>query len=161
YHYFWYILSSLIDQLGGASVPPRQAFSASIVWCGFALAGMIALYLRFFVSQGQDPFRSRILKGLVLLTITGLDIIPTLILAKFQNVRYRDMEWWNEAIPSGLGSLIWAPHHVGGLVCGVGAFLVLWHATGSKTPRRRWAAAIVAGIMLATMLGESIYVGLV
>src|SRR5262249_3716032 len=63
YHYFWYIVSSLIDQIGGASVPPREAFLASIVWCGFALASAIALYLKFFVSHGQDQIHARILKG--------------------------------------------------------------------------------------------------
>ena len=82
YHYFWFILCSLVDQLGGAWVGPRQAFVASIIWCGIALGCTIAAYLRFFVPEGLSNIRERSLRGLFLLAVTGLDIIPTLMLAR-------------------------------------------------------------------------------
>src|SRR5207244_509580 len=38
YHYFWFVLCSLVDQVGGTWVPARHAFLASVIWCGIALA---------------------------------------------------------------------------------------------------------------------------
>ena len=160
YHYFWFILCSLVDQLVGAAVSARNAFIASIVWSGIALGCTIAAFLRFFAPQSTANIKRRALTGILLLAVTGLDIIPTLALFH-QHILYMDMEWWNEAITSWAGSLIWVPHHVGGLVSGLIAFLILWHAASSSQPRWKWMATLVAGMALATMLGDSIYVGLV
>ncbi|MCU1335578.1 MAG: hypothetical protein JWO19_1159 [Bryobacterales bacterium] len=160
YHYFWFILSSLVDQAGGVWVGARHAFFASVIWCGIGLACVIGAYLRFFVSHGESISSAWILKGLLLLAVTGLDVIPTFNLAYFRHVQYMDMEAWNEPVTSWLGSLLWVPHAVGALVAGVTGFLVLFHAP-SLDPRQRWMTAAVAGVLLATMLGDSIYVGLV
>ncbi len=160
YHYFWFILCSLVNQLGGAAVPARQAFVASIVWSGIALACTIAAFLRFFAPEGASGIGKRALTGIALLAVTGLDIVPTVLLA-FQRVLYQDMEWWNEAVTSWAGSLLWVPHHIGGLVSGLAAFLILWHAASASEPRWKWAATAVAGIALASMVGTSIYVALV
>lgn len=51
YHYFWFVMCSLVDQAGGARVPARHAFFAGTIWCGIALACVIAAYLRFFMNQ--------------------------------------------------------------------------------------------------------------
>ena len=160
YHYFWFILCSLVDQLGGEWVGARQAFVASIIWCGIALGCTIAAFLRFFVPEGLSNIRERSLRGLLLLAVTGLDIIPTLLLARSRLV-YLDMEWWNEAVTSWMGSLLWVPNHVGGLVSGLIAFLIIWHAASATRPAKRWMGSAMAGLALASMLGESIYVGLV
>jgi len=160
YHYFWFILCSLVDQLGGSWILARQAFVASIIWCGIALGCSIAAYLRFFVPEGPSNIGDRSLKGLFLLAVTGLDIIPTLLLARSKLV-YDDMEWWNEAVTSWMGSLLWVPNHVGGLVSGLIAFLIVWHAASDTRPAQKWMGSAVAGIALASMLGDSIYVGLV
>ena len=71
YHYFWFILCSLVDQVGGAWVPARQALFASVIWCGIALACTIAAYLRFFVSDGGTISSRWIFIGVLLLTVTG------------------------------------------------------------------------------------------
>ena len=160
YHYFWFILCSLVDQLGGEFIRARQAFVASIVWCGIALGCTIACYLRFFVPEGSSNIRERSFRGLFLLAVTGLDIIPTLLLARKQLV-YDDMEWWNEAVTSWLGSLLWVPNHVGGLISGLIAFLIIWHAASAIPLAQKWMGSTLAGIALASMLGDSIYVGLV
>src|ERR1035437_2521890 len=59
YHYLWYILGSLVDQLGGKIVAPRQALMAGAVWCGIALIALIPLYLRFFDPKGSDAIHRR------------------------------------------------------------------------------------------------------
>jgi hypothetical protein len=161
YHFFWFALCSLADQLGGAWVPARHAFFAGTIWCGFALGCAIAAYLRFFVSDGQNMTSSWIFKRILLLAVTGLDIIPTISLTHFGHILYMDMEAWNEAVTSWLGSLLWAPHSVGSLVAGVTAFLLLFHAPNLDQPRQRLMTAALAGVLLATMVGDSVYVGLV
>jgi len=161
YHYFWFILCSLVDQAGGAWVTARHAFFASVFWCGIALACAIAAYLRFFVSN-RDPISPRwIFKGILLLAVTGLDIIPTISLMRFSHILYTDMEAWNEAVTSWLGSLLWVPHGVASLVAGVTGFLILFHAPSLERPPQRWMTAALAGVLLATMLGDDIYVSLV
>ena len=37
YHYFWLLLCSLIDQLGGSAINPRQAMIGGTFWCGLGL----------------------------------------------------------------------------------------------------------------------------
>lgn len=166
YHYFWFILCSLVDQMAGALVPARSAFFAGTIWCGIALACAIGAYLRFFVnnrfgSDGGTISSGWIFKGVLLLCVTGLDIIPNISLIYSGHFLYQDMEAWNEAVTSWLGSLLWAPHSVGSLVAGVTGFLILFHAPSLARPRQRWMTAVLGGALLATMLGDSIYVGLV
>ncbi len=141
-------------------MPARNAFFAGTIWCGIGLACAIAAYLRFFTKEGQTISSSWIFKGVLLLAVTGLDIIPTFLLT-FRNIHYMDMEAWNEAVTSWLGSLLWAPHSVAALVAGVTGFLIVFHAPSLDRPSQRWMTAAVAGVLLATMVGDSIYVGLV
>ena len=42
-YYFWYILGSLVDQLGGKWVDSRAALIASVCWCGLGLMATIAV----------------------------------------------------------------------------------------------------------------------
>jgi len=166
YHYFWFILCSLVDQMGGTLVPARCAFFAGTIWCGVGLACAIAAYLRFFMSAHLRPDGGTIssgwiFKGVVLLAVTGLDIIPTISLMPFGHILYKDMEAWNEAVTSWVGSLLWAPHSVASLVAGVTGFLMLFHAPSLERAGQRWMTAALGGALLATMLGDSIYVGLV
>jgi hypothetical protein len=68
------------------------------------------------------------------------------------------MEWWNEPqITSWAGSLLWVPHHVGALIAGFVAFLLLRHQADAD---RSWATApvIVAGMAFASAAGMSVYV---
>jgi hypothetical protein len=53
YHYFWYILGSLVDQLGGRRSRPGRPLIAGTVWCGIALLALIPLYFRFFDAKGS------------------------------------------------------------------------------------------------------------
>ena len=161
YHYFWFIFASLIDQAGGSWVDARSAFFASTIWCGIGLASAVALYLRFFARRQEALSKTWIIKGILLLGVTGLDIIPNFTLAFFKDTRYMDMEGWNEAITSWLGSLLWAPHSVAALIAGVTGFLILFEAAENNQSGRRSMNAVLAGILLATMIGDSIYVAFV
>jgi hypothetical protein len=158
YHYFWYILCSLVDQLGGKTVSPRQALIAGTVWCGIALIALIPLYLRFFDPKGSEAIHRRSLIGIGLLAVTGLDLIPTVLLMKFGHLVQADMDWWNEQVASWLHSLLWVPHHVVALIACLTGFLLLWCIEHGSNAR---ANVVLAACAFATAAGCSIYVTLV
>jgi hypothetical protein len=158
YHYFWYILCSLVDQLGGKTVSPRQALIAGAVWPGIALIALIPLYLRFFDPKGSEAIHRRSLIGIGLLAVTGLDLIPTVLFMKFSHLVLQDMEWWNEQVASWLHSVLWVPHHVVALIACLTGFLLLWCIERGCSAR---AHVVLAAGAFASAAGCSIYVTIV
>src|ERR1035437_3976774 len=157
YHHFWYILCSLVDQLGGKTVVPRQALIAGTVWPGIALIALIPLYLRFFDSKGSEAIHRRSLIGIGLLAVTGLDLIPTFLIEKFGHLILPDMDAWNEVVASWLPSLLWAPHHVVAVIACLTGFLLLWCI--EHVPNAR-SHVVLAACAFALAAGCSIYVTL-
>jgi len=155
YHYLWLLFCSLPMKLFHLS--PRYVVYSGVVWCGLGLMCVIALGLKFLVWVQTDIERKTLL-GVGLLCVTGLDILPTLYLRAAGHFWLSDMEWWNEPqITSWVGSLLWVPHHVGALIAGFVAFLLLRHQADAD---RSWATApvIVAGMAFASAAGMSVYV---
>jgi len=155
YHYLWLLFCSLPMKLFHLS--PRYVVYSGVVWCGLGLMCVIALGLKFLVWVQTDIERKTLL-GVGLLCVTGLDILPTLYLRAAGHFWLSDMEWWNEPqITSWAGSLLWVPHHVGALIAGFVAFLLLRHQADAD---RSWATApvIVAGMAFASAAGMSVYV---
>jgi hypothetical protein len=105
-----------VDQLGSELVAPRHALIAGAVWCGIALIALIPLYLRFFDPKGPDAIHRRSLIGVGLLAVTGLDLIPVILMTNFGRGLQADMDSWNEVIASWISSVLWAPHHVVALI---------------------------------------------
>ena len=165
YHYFWFLLCSLVTQLGntrsGELVPSQEAIIASIVWCGWSLIALVPLYLRFFEGWRGARLRRGSLIGIALFAVTGLDIVPTVLYMAAGFPVLPDMEWWNNQVTSWLGSLLWVPHHVAALVSCLMGFLVSWDAALAAPIQRRIAGGILAGAAFATATGTSIYVTLV
>lgn len=160
YHFFWFMLCSLVDRLGGSAVDGRQALIASVVWCGLGLMCLILCYLRWFSPTGEQAMgrRSRIAIGLLL--VTGLDFIPTVLLIFFRAKMFADMEWWNvEEVTSWADSFLWVPNHVGSLAAGLTAFLVFVFAGREPNRSRAFALTLVGAAAVATTMGCSIYVG--
>jgi hypothetical protein len=161
YHYFWFILCGLVKMLSGSFVTSQQAIIASVVWCGWALFALVPLFLRFFAEMTGTVLRRCSLVAICLFAVTGLDLLPNALhIAVFHRI-YPDMEWWNEQVASWLGTLLWVPHHVAGLVTCLTGFLVLWNAALTRNPRRYLAAGVIAGAAFAGGTGTSIYVTLV
>ena len=161
YHYFWFLLCSLVTQMGGALVSSQQAIIASVVWCGWSLIALVPLYLRFLQERSGAALRRCSLVAIGLFTITGLDIVPLAVYFVGFHTVFPELEWWNEQVSSWFGSLLWVPHHVGALVAGLMGFLVLWDAGTTPSLRRRIAGSALAGVAFATGTGTSIYVTLV
>lgn len=159
-YFFWYILGSIIDFIGGSYVNARTALFASIMWCGIALMAMIAFYLRMRDGRDKVKIWQNAFIGIALLLITGLDILPTLSLMRLGNGTIGDLEHWNEQITAWVGSLLWVPHHVAGLIAGfVGVMLV--HSVREKSRTKQFTALVFSGVAFASALGLSVWVTLV
>ena len=154
YHYFWYLPCSLVDQLGGARVTPRHAVLASTLWCGIALMALVPLYLRFFQPKGSINLERRTLVGIGLLSATGLDIVPVILIGLISRRLFFPIDAWNDQVTSWITSLLWEPHHVAALIACLTGFLVIWYT--SRAARVR--ASVIAGLTFATAAGLSVYV---
>ncbi len=154
YHYLWLLFCSLPMKVFHLS--PRCVVYSGVVWCGLGLMCLIALGLRFLVRV-QTGIERKTLLAVGLLSVTGLDILPTLYLRVAGHLWLSDMEWWNEPqITSWIGSLLWVPHNVAALIACFVAFLLLRH----QADAHRWTTApvIVAGLAFASAAGMSVYV---
>lgn len=162
-YYFWYILCSLVDRIGGRWVDARMAMIGSIGWCGIGLMCTISVYLRLRNSwHGPKAWKSALL-GIGALAISGLDIFPVAILLILFRIYIGewflrlDIEHWNEQITAWLGAIIWVPHHVAGLVACIAGFLLIQSVRG-KDLHQQIAAAGIAGLAFASACGLSIFV---
>jgi hypothetical protein len=160
YHYFWLLMCSLADQAGGESVSARQAMIGGTFWAGVGLIGLVAVYLRLFTNGSATPLRRRLLTGVALLAITGLDILPALFFM-FLYARglvpfvLPSVEWWNEHVDWFVYTTLWAPHALAAAIACFTGFLLLWRAGN----QRRYI--LPAGLALASAVGSSIYVAFV
>lgn len=153
YYYFWYVLCAVVVRL--AHVSAAQAFTASSVWAGFGLLATTALYTCYFF----DWSRRRRWVTLILLAISGADLIPALGQAILQPSLNGDTEWWSvDPIDSWPDSLLWVPHHVAGVLCCLLAFLLLWQGVRSQSRRTKQSAVLLAALAFASAFGLSVYV---
>ena len=158
YHYFWFILCSLVDQLGGSLVSARQAMLAGTLWGGIGLMALVPLYLRFFQPKGSVNLDRRMLVGIALLGVTGLDILPVTIIAFTPQGMLPTIEWWNNQVSAWITAVLWVPHHVAALIACLTGFLVIRCAPLSTRRRGPMLSGVVAGLTFASSVGLSIYV---
>ncbi len=157
YYYFWYLLCGQVAQL--LSISPAAALSASAVWAGLALLSTTFLCLKYLLGLRRNLRRLCTLSFLPLLVI-GLDVLPTIaILMSHVSHPYLDMEWWrNDRTPALLTTLLYAPHHIGGLICCMVAMLALLAISTPPVSRRTFCGGtILAGIAFAACAGTSTF----
>ncbi len=158
YHYFWLIPCSLVDQLGGSLISARQSLIAGTLWCGLGLMAIVALYLRFFQSKGGEGIERRTLIAVALLGITGLDIVPILLINYSSHVVLPCVEYWNDQIDAWITTALWEPHHLSALIACLTGFLLTWDAARQNEPRHTIAGILGGGLAFATGVGASVYV---
>ncbi len=156
-YFFWYILGSLVDFFGGKLVDARAALFASSIWCGVALMALIAFYLRLRDGRNAGKIWRRTFVGMASLSISGLDIIPAVAIMLYGHGAIGDIEHWNEIISAWVGSLLWVPHHVAGLVAGMVAVMLV-HSAHTQVRTRQFTILVFSGISFASALGLSVWV---
>jgi hypothetical protein len=101
--------------------------------------------------------RSWIVVGL--LAVTGLDLIPALVLLFANRLHLLSTlppsaEWWNEQVDGWVYTVLWEPHYICALIACVTGLLVIWES-------RRVACMVVAALCFATAVGSGSFVALV
>lgn len=156
YYYYWYALCGLCMKV--AHVSARQALIASSCWVAIGLVAIISLYARHFFEVRDRLYRF-ILVAALLLTVTGLDILPVLYNLIVSHDFSGDLEWWsNDQIASWFDSIAWVPNHTASLLSCLAAFLLLWRIRDGASRRDAASATALAGIAAASAFGMSIYV---
>ncbi|MFN8412656.1 MAG: hypothetical protein U0Z26_09740 [Anaerolineales bacterium] len=156
-YYFWYVLCSLVDVIGGQFVDARGALNASSAWSGVALMAIVVLYIRLR-SNDDNKINVRLSKiGIGLLAVSGLDVIPITLLVLSTGKIVGSVDVWNTWIVSWISSTLWVPHHVGALVSGVVAILISQSGRYQKTSRL-YLYMFIAGVALASAFGMSVWV---
>jgi len=150
YHYFWMLLCSLPCRLAG--MVPRHALYGGTIWAGIALMSLIVIGLESFAGVRERLGRLSLV-ACGLLAVTGLDILPNLYLSHFKAPMYADPEWWNVQITSWASALLWAPHHIAGMIACIAGFLVLRQPATSKY--QRGFQIVFAGLAFAGACGLS------
>ena len=159
-YYFWYILGSMVDAIGGRYVDARAALNASSAWAGLGLMAVVALYLRQRnASRGESTWRSARI-GIGLLAVSGLDVIPIAMLMLATGQIVGSIDVWNTWIQSWAASALWVPHHLASLVAGLCAMMLAQSARGRSTSKQ-YVILTIAGFGFASAFGLSMYVTLV
>lgn len=161
-YYFWYILGSVVNSIGGRWVDARAALFAGITWGGLSLMATVATYLRIRSHQKERKVSRASILGIQLLAVSGLDFIPVIsfmIAAKIAsgNLPFDGLiEGWNLPIMSWLNALTWVPNHISGLIACMVAMLAIISA--HQTTKSNWVInVLLAGVSLASAFGLSLW----
>ena len=161
-YYFWYILGSLVDQLGGSLVSPHQAMIASVSWIGLVLMATLALYLRLRNSNREIGIWRAALLAPQLLLVSGLDAIPVIVISVAGRIALGfnpldgHIEGWNMPVMSWLNALAWVPHHIAGALACITALMAFLYAK-SKDKKQLPNAVLISGIAFASAVGLSFW----
>ncbi len=164
YYYFWFLICSLVDVLGGSFITARYAVYGSILWGEIALVLTFLLYLK---KQGSIlGIKSKHYKlGLLLLLVTGFDFIPAISGYLLHNTAgpggalIPSIEWWNDQISAWISAIVWVPHYIASFVCCMFAFLLINERfTAGDSKNARLILMTVAVLALASSFGMSIWI---
>jgi hypothetical protein len=173
-YYFWWLLCSLIYKIGQPLTEPRQAVFGGTVWAGIALMAIVVLYLDFLAADHPNHRKIRILVGLALLLISGLDILPIVGEAAAYSVidpggitrsshLFLGTTGWNHdaLVESWLNAVFWVPQHVASLIAGLTGLLVFRSVRQVPRLRDRTITIVIAACAFASAVGLSVWVALV
>jgi len=156
YYYFWLVDCAAVAKVSHLSA--RIVMMASCVWAGFALAALIGLYLKHFLSVGAR-LRQQFLVAIFLLIVGGISIC-----AQFWNMFYLHFpppgdRWSLVRLVDWPSFFLFYPHHVASMVCCMFAFLLAWLAGKYESQSHAHAVSVVLiATALASAFGLSIYV---
>ncbi len=152
YHYF-YLGPALIDWLTGSGHDARPAFMAAVWANGASFLAMAMLVARRAGLVGANPHRFAAIL-IALCFLSGLDLLPVALLWQQFGVLLAQPDWWADEVRWASSSLLWVPHHLAALAAAIVAALLIVDPPGE----RRWPAALLAGVALASCFGMSAWI---
>ena len=162
-YYFWYILGSVVDRLGGNFITAYQAMIGSVVWCVFSLIATLALYIRLRTNEFGEKKIQLPMIACQLLLISGLDFIPiTMAIIQertmFGRLPYNGhLEGWNTPIMSWANAVVWVPHHVASTLACITAMLLMIYGWRGNS-QQKTIAAILSSFAFASAFGLSVWI---
>ena len=163
YYYFFYTLGAVIVKLAPGLVDARAAIGALMVLVGPALHGLVVVLLeRTGYVEGRGA-RSLRLTVLLLLLVSGLDLLPIAWLGLSSGHWVPQLDMWNEAVVSFTDALLWVPHHVTGVLAAWLGFLSLSEAIAERERGGplEGARIAVASVAFVSSAGMSVWTTLV
>lgn len=163
YYYLWYLVCSLVDQLGGVWVTARAAVQAGVFYIGFGVAAVLTLCVELF-GERFLPRKPQSFPAAALLLITGLDVIPWILLYLLKTLFDKgsgagaSIEWWNEQVTAWVGAVLMSPHHPAGIVICFTGLLLVFDLLQAPDSRRRLALFCLLAVTFASGAGVSFYV---
>jgi hypothetical protein len=142
-------------------VDSRAALNASSAWAGLGLISVVILYIRLRNANADEKTWGSAKIGISLLAVSGLDILPTMILIVGVGHIYGTVESWNSQmeIPTWISTVLWAPHHIAALIAGLCAVMLVLSARG-KPAQQKFILLCIAGMAFASSVGLSLWVTL-
>jgi hypothetical protein len=169
YYYFWFLLCSMADYIGGMIAGPLACVRASVFWSIAALVSLFhcIIFLDIFrLPEGLQRHWGRLVA--LSLLIMGLDLPMNILivlrkaLSQHTFVLPVALEWWNyDQISPWLPTLFWVPHHAAAAIIAMFCFIMLRAAREDVGLRERRGLFLTASIGFASVLGTSVWIGLV
>jgi hypothetical protein len=170
YYYFWYEICALITRM--TYISPRAALTATTAWAAYTLLAVLLLTIKYLGTTSTVPALWRLSDASAapvaslrrvcvvatgLTCVMGLDLMPSIrFLFSKPPVVFPDIEAWrSDRMPSWVGAMLFAPHHVAGIAFGCLGFLLL--AMLPATRRQQLFHAAMAAICFAALVGTSTY----
>jgi hypothetical protein len=162
-YYFWYILASVIDRLGGNMSSAYHSMIGSIIWSGISVIATLALYLRLRTKERDENYFQRFVIVAQLILVGGLDFIPITMAAIQEKILLGrlpyegHLESWNTPIMSWPNAIVWVPHHIASaLACITALLLIIYGCEGSF--QKKAIAVMLSGFAFASAFGLSVWV---
>lgn len=162
-YYYWYILASIVDQMGGNLVSAYHAMIASVSWAGILLFATIATYLRVRDRRSSLHVWKKSFIAIQLVVIGGLDFIMIFIIVASYKFNLEQLpfqghvEGWNMPIMSWMNALAWVPHHLAAAL----ACMMTMLLAAQNMPKKfieRIPQAVFIGLAFASAFGLSVWV---
>ncbi len=162
-YYYWYVLASVVDQMGGSLVSAYHAMIASVSWTGMLLFATLATYLRVRDNQPSQSTWKKSFIAIQLVAVGGLDFIMIFIIAASFGFHLEQLpfqghvEGWNMPIMSWMNALAWVPHHLAAALACMTAMLLAAQDMHKKFIDRI-PQVIYVGLAFASAFGLSVWV---
>jgi hypothetical protein len=163
-YYYWYILGSIVDQMGGKIVLAHHAMIASIIWAGGLLFATVATYMRIRDDNIAGQIWKKSVIAIQLFAISGLDVIVVSLLFLLFKV-YQGylpfqggIEAWNMPIMSWLNAIAWVPHHLAAALACMISIPMIIQVTKTTAIADKLKYAIMIGFGFASAFGLSVWV---
>jgi hypothetical protein len=159
YYYYFYLTAAAIDRLGGTLVDSRMAFASTVFSLGLSFPVLLCAIADHcgWIRQGREE--AFLLISIAICCVSGLDLLPAIILASVRGQVDGQIDWWADEISFAFSSIMWVPHHTNAVIASFLTFMLLCHARTAEHANRL-KLIFAAGLGFASIFGLSTWIAL-